>query len=158
MIPNFEKLIKELPTKPSWGAKELIVKLEKISTEMELELEQTGKLISVSSKKKNTVTQLKKYDILYLPLVGVPHYFMVHKIVKNVVYGVIFTSKDSNVYVIHRVTHDRILEGSYVSNAYLCVEMDAALKAFIRTYEDKKEGNLIFKKVAAHYQSLFKMK
>lgn len=156
MLPNFEKFTKELASKPSWGAKELTSKIQKISNEIEAELEETGKVISVTSAKKNRVTALKKYDILYLPLVGIPHYFMVHRIVEKKVYGIIFSSKDKHTYTLHEVEKDRVLAGSFASTAYLCVDLEEAKKSFIRTYEDKKEGNLIFKKVISHYQQLFK--
>lgn len=158
MITGFTSFIKELETKPSWGAKELTAKIHKLSETISNDLEEQGKLITVSSKKKTTVKTLKKYDILYLPLVGIPHYFMVHRIVEGNAYGVIFTSSDSDAHVIHKVEKDRVLEGSFVSNAYLCVEVRDAQKAFIRTYEDKKEGGTIFKKVITHYQTLFKIK
>ena len=156
MIENFNKLIKELSNKPSWGPKELTLRLQSISNEITLELIKNGSVINVNSTKKYKVEALKKYDILYLPLIGIPHYFMVHRVIEEKVYGVIFTSKDKSHVVIHEVQKDRILKGSYASNAYLCVDINEAKDAFIRTYEDKKEGSEIFKKVVSLYKKLFK--
>jgi len=156
MIHEIEKFIKgELASKPTWSSKELTTKLQSISNKITETLEDEGKIVSVSSSKKYTVSVLKKYDIVYVSAIGVPHYFMVHRIVGEIVYGVIFTTKTHDHFFLHTVKGDRIFEGNVVSNTYLSISKDLALKSYIRVYEDKKEAEEIFRKLKAHYRTLF---
>jgi hypothetical protein len=156
MLTQIESLIKELANKPTWSAKELIPKLESTSVKISSELETSGKILNVTSSKKKKVGYIKKYDILYLPLVGFPHYFMVHKIIDENVYGIIFTTNEKPAITIHLVEHDRNLMGSYASSTYFCVSMNEAKDSFIRIYENKAEADMIFKKVSILYRKLFK--
>jgi len=87
---------------------------------------------------------------------GVPHYFLVHKVIDQVVYGIVFTSTNKPAFCIHEVKKDRILEGSFATNSYLSISLDQALNSYIRTYETKSEANEIFSKVTAHFKVLFK--
>lgn len=156
MIKQLEDLLKDIGSKPTWSAKELIPKLQATSSQIQNQLQDDGKIVNVTSSKKTKVQVLKKYDILYAPLVGIPHYFMIHKIVDQVVYGIIFTSTDKPAFSIHEVKADRVLEGSFATNTYLSMELSQALDCFIRVYESKTEADLIFKKVADHYRNIFK--
>lgn len=157
MIKQLEDLIKDLNSKPTWSAKELLPKIQSASSQLQTQLEDAGKIINVTAGGKKTKVQvIKKYDILYAPLIGIPHYFMVHKIVDQVVYGIIFTSSNKPAFCVHEVQEDRTLEGSHATNTYLSIELSQALECFIRVYESKKEADLIFKKVADHYRAIFK--
>jgi hypothetical protein len=155
MIHEIEKFIKgELSSKPTWSSKELTAKLQSISTKLSEVLEDEGKIVSVSSSKRHTVSVLKKYDIIYVSAIGVPHYFMVHRVVGEIVYGVIFTTKTHDHFFLHIVKGDRIF-GNVVSNTYLSISKELALKSYIRVYEDKKEAEEIFRKLKDHYRTLF---
>ena len=158
MIAQIDDLIKGLGSKPTWSAKELLPKLHSVSSQLESQLASAGQLVNVVSGKKNKVQTIKKYDILYLPLVGIPHYFMVHKVVDQIVYGILFTSTDKPAFCIHEIKKDRIFEGSFATNSYLSVELSEAKSSFIRTYESKAEADEIFGKISQHYQTLFKIK
>lgn len=158
MIQQIDDLLKELNSKPTWSAKELLPKLHSVSAHLEKQLTAGGQIVNVTSGKKNKVQVIKKYDVLYLPLVGIPHYFLVHQVVGQVVYGIIFTSTDKPAFCVHEVKKDRIFEGSFATNTYLAVDLPQALGCFIRTYESKAEADLIFTKVIDQYRSLFKIK
>jgi len=156
MIKQLEDLLKEIGSKPTWSAKELIPKVQAASTQLQTQLQDEGKIINVTSSKKTKVKVLKKYDVLYAPLIGVPHYFLVHKIIDQIVYGIIFTSTEKPAFCIHEVTADRVLEGSFATNTYLSMELSQAMDCFTRVYESKTEADQIFKKVADHYRAIFK--
>jgi hypothetical protein len=158
MIKQIEDLVKDLGTKPTWSAKEMLPKLQSVSSQLENQLANGGQLVNVVGGKKTKVSVIKKYDILYVPVVGVPHYFMVHKVVNQVVYGIIFTSTDKPSFCIHEVKKDRNLEGSFATNSYLSVDLPQAMNSFIRVYESKAEADLIFTKVSDHYREIFKIK
>jgi hypothetical protein len=156
MIHEIDSFIKgELASKPTWSAKELAPRLQSISHKLTEKLENDGKLMTVSSSKKYKVSGLKKYDVIYVSAIGVPHYFMVHKVIGEVVYGVIFTTKTHEHFYLHTVKGDRIFEGNVVSNTYLSISKDMALESFVRVYEDKKEADEIFRKLKGHYRKLF---
>lgn len=158
MIKQIDDLVKDLGSKPTWSAKELLPKLQSVSSQLETQLNAGGQIVNVIGGKKTKVQVIKKYDVLYVPAVGVPHYFLVHKVVNQVVYGIIFTSTDKPAFCIHEVKKDRTLEGSFATNSYLSVDLPQALNSFIRVYESKTEADQIFAKVLEHYHELFKIK
>ena len=159
MIQQIESLIKEINTKPQWGSKELTPKLQSVSDQLEKQLEASGKVVAFKgTNKKSKVSVLKKYDLLYLAIVGVPHYFLIHKIDKDTVFGIIFTSTNKPEHCIHEVAEDRILEGSFATCTYFTVSLAEAMDSFIRVYESKKEADDIFVKVKAHYKLIFNFK
>lgn len=156
MIQPLETLIKEINSKPSWGSKELITKIQSTSNQITDRLDKEGKIMSIVGAKKNKVSIIKKYDLLYAPTMGIPHYFLVHKVIDEAVHGIIFTSTNKPAFCIHEVKSDRILEGSFATHTYMAVDLTVALECFVRTYESKTEADLIFKKVSEHYLSIFK--
>lgn len=156
MIQALDALIKEVSSKPTWSAKELVPKIQATSLNLHTQLATNNQVINVTAARKHTVSTIKKYDILYLPLVGLPHYFLVHKIIDDIVYGIVFTSKHKTAFCIHEVKEDRILDGSFATNSYLSVELPEALESFVRVYECKKEADEIFNKITRHYLNLFK--
>jgi hypothetical protein len=158
MIPEIEKLLKEIDGKPSWGSKELHSKITSASQKILDQLKKDGQIISVSSTKKIGVDYIRKYDIIYVPLMGIPHYFLVHKVEGEIVYGINFTSSGDICHAMHKVEEDRNLLNSYATNCYLCVELEEAKKSFIRIYESKREADLIFKKVTEHYKKILNLK
>ena len=158
MIHEIENIIKELGTKPTWSGKELIPKLQSASSKLSEKLEAEGKIVTVTSSKKTKVTVIKKYDILYLPLLGMPHYLIVHKVKGEIVYGVSLTSTERFPFTIHKIEKDRVFEASssFATTSYFSVSMEEAKNCFIRTYENRKEADQIFKAVTAYYKSIFK--
>lgn len=156
-IEEIEEFIKtDLPKKPSWGAKEIASGLTAISNKLTKRLEEEGTLISVTASKKHEVSTIKRGDIIYGSAIGIPHYLLVHKVVGEIAYCLVFTSKDHPHLTLHIVEQDRILKGSIVSTTYTSVSLSVAKESFIRTYESKKELSEIFKKITAHYRKLFR--
>lgn len=156
MIQQLEDLSKHIATKPTWSAKDLVSKIQGLNAKMANALADSGQLINIVGGKTNKVVSVKKYDVLYVPAMGVPHYFLVHRVIDQVVYGIVFTSTNKPAFCIHEVKKDRILEGSFATNSYLSISLDQALNSYIRTYETKSEANEIFSKVIAHFKTLFK--
>ncbi len=158
MIPQIDKFLKKLETKPNWGSKELIQEVNGMGQSISQQLKNEGKAVVVDSSKKTKVGMIKKYDILYLPLVGIPHYFLVHQVIENTVYGVIFSSKNKASHTIHEIQYDRFFIGSYATTSYLSCDLDESLDSFVRVYESKKEADLIFKKIKEYYKNILKIK
>jgi hypothetical protein len=156
MIQQLEDLSKHIATKPTWSAKDLVSKIQGLDAKLTNELADSGQLIKIVGGKTNKVSSVKKYDVLYVQAMGVPHYFLVHRVIDQVVYGIVFTSTNKPAFCIHEVKKDRILEGSFATNSYLSISLDQALNSYIRTYETKSEANEIFSKVIAHFKVLFK--
>ena len=159
MIQQIDVLIKDINTKPNWSAKELAPKLQSLSNQLENQLQTEGKVVNFTgASKKSKVKVIRKYDLLYLAIVGVPHYFLIHKIDRDTVFGIIFTSTNKPEHCIHEVMEDRILEGSFATCTYFTVSLAEAMDSFIRVYESKKEADDIFVKVKAHYKTVFNFK
>jgi len=159
MIQQIDVLIKDINTKPNWSAKELAPKLQSLSHQLENQLQTEGKVVNFTgASKKSKVKVIRKYDLLYLAIVGVPHYFLIHKIDRDTVFGIIFTSTNKPEHCIHEVLEDRILEGSFATCTYFTVSLAEAMDSFIRVYESKKEADDIFVKVKAHYKTVFNFK
>lgn len=159
MIQQIDVLIKDINTKPNWSAKELAPKLQSLSHQLENQLQTEGKVVNFTgASKKSKVKVIRKYDLLYLAIVGVPHYFLIHKIDRDTVFGIIFTSTNKPEHCIHEVMEDRILEGSFATCTYFTVSLAEAMDSFIRVYESKKEADDIFVKVKAHYKTVFNFK
>ncbi|CAB4219016.1 hypothetical protein UFOVP1604_99 [uncultured Caudovirales phage] len=159
MIQQIDVLIKDINTKPNWSAKELAPKLQSLSHQLENQLQADGKVVNFTgASKKSKVKVIRKYDLLYLAIVGVPHYFLIHKIDRDTVFGIIFTSTNKPEHCIHEVLEDRILEGSFATCTYFTVSLAEAMDSFIRVYESKKEADDIFVKVKAHYKTVFNFK
>ena len=159
MIQQIDVLIKDINTKPNWSAKELAPKLQSLSHQLENQLQTEGKVVNFTgASKKSKVKVIRKYDLLYLAIVGVPHYFLIHKIDRDTVFGIIFTSTNKPEHCIHEVMEDRILEGSFATCTYFTVSLSEAMDSFIRVYESKKEADDIFVKVKAHYKTVFNFK
>jgi len=159
MIQQVDALIKDINTKPNWSAKELAPKLQSLSHQLENQLQADGKVVNFTgASKKSKVKVIRKYDLLYLAIVGVPHYFLIHKIDRDTVFGIIFTSTNKPEHCIHEVLEDRILEGSFATCTYFTVSLAEAMDSFIRVYESKKEADDIFVKVKAHYKTVFNFK
>lgn len=156
MIQQLEDLSKHIATKPTWSAKDLVSKIQGLNAKMANALADSGQLINIVGGKTHKVASVKKYDVLYVPAMGVPHYFLVHRVIDQVVYGIVFTSTNKPSFCIHEVKKDRILEGSFATNSYLSISLDQALNSYIRTYETKSEANEIFSKAIAHFKTLFK--
>ena len=122
MIQQVDALLKDINTKPNWSAKELAPKLQSLSHQLENQLQADGKVVNFTgASKKSKVKVIRKYDLLYLAIVGVPHYFLIHKIDRDTVFGIIFTSTNKPEHCIHEVLEDRILEGSFATCTYFTV-------------------------------------
>lgn len=158
MLPQIQSLIDEIGTKPNWGSRELIPKVTSIGQSISQDLKNNGTATILSSSKKTKVEVIKKYDILYLTLIGVPHYFLVHQVDGDMVYGIIFSSKNKPSHSIHEITNDRFFVGSYGTNSYFPVPLEEAKEAFVRVFESRTEADVIFKKVKDHFKNVLKLK
>lgn len=158
MIPQISSFIKEIPSKPTWGNKELITKLTAIDQSLSDSLKGDGKVIVTTAGKKAKVDVIKKYDILYVVLLGIPHYLLVYKVTEDTVYGLNFTSKERAHHTIHEIKNDRYFAGSFATNSYLGVSLDEAKDSFVRVFESKSEANLIFNKLKEHFRTSFNFK
>jgi hypothetical protein len=158
MLPQIQSLIDEIATKPNWGTRELVPKVTSMGQSISQQMKNNGTATIVESSKKTRVELIKKYDILYLSLVGIPHYFLVHQIDGDVVYGVIFSSKNKLSHSIHEITNDRFFVGTYGTNSYLPVSLEEAKESFVRVFESRSEADVIFKKVKDHFKNVLKLK
>ena len=158
MLPQVKSLLEEINTKPSWGNKELINKITSMGQSISQQMKNDGTATVFETSKKTKVETIKKYDVLYLSLVGSPHYYLVHQVDGDMVYGVLFSSKNKPSHSIHEITNDRFFSGSYGTNSYLPVSLEEAKDAFVRVFESRSEADLIFKKVKDHFKSVLKLK
>lgn len=110
--------------------------------------------------KKLVITELKKYDILYIQTFGTAHYLLIHRvdIHENLVYGVTFTSTYKSELCLHKVERDRLLVNSWATSGYLAIPLDIAQVSFVKVFEYKKEANIIFQTTINYYKKIFKLK
>lgn len=155
MITQIQTLIDSVSSKQTISGKDMVVKLSSLSQSIEASVG-SNSLTSVKVVKLNRVECIKRYDLLYVSVLGgVPHYLLVDKVVDDKVYCLCFTSTFKDYLVLHEVTGDRILLGSYVSNVCFCISLTEAKKSFVRTYEDKREAIQIFNKIRKYYKGIF---
>ena len=145
---KIESLIKDIMAKPSWGSKEVVEKLRSMKSSIGHSMRDVIDMIP--SPKKMRVDFIKKYDVLYLQVLGVPHYFLVHRVSDDSVTGIIFSSKDKS-HSIYQIQKDRYFKHSYATSTYISVDMEDALNAFVRVYENKSEADTIFNIVRDFY-------
>lgn len=157
MIKEIKQLLEELPKKPTYSSKEMLSKIQALSSAIESSMENDGSLVVLKGGKTHKVDELKRYDIVYISVLGgIPHYLMVDKVIDEKVYCVCFSSTKKDYLILHEVEKDRILYGSYVTNTYFCLSLDECKKNFIRVYEDKREALKIFNKIKSYYKTIFK--
>ena len=157
MLELIEKFKSLIGTKTSWGSKELLDKIDKLKQSITDKARTDGNLqVVVTGGKKVTVEEIKKYDVVYLPLIGMPHYMLVHKVISETVYGVVFSSKDKESHFIHTIKEDRYFIGSYASNAYLAASLAECKDSFVRVFESRKEADVIFNKVKDYFKNTLK--
>lgn len=158
MIKEIEELKNSFSSKPTWTSKELGAKCQSLSDKLKSVLHTEGKLINIQGSgipKMIQVNTLKKYDIVYVALLGgMPHYYLIYKVDDKRACGLCITStyKESNW--LHTIKNDRIFENNFVANTLLSIELADAKSSFIRTYEDKREAGRIFKKMIKFYDTL----
>lgn len=158
MIKEIQDLENTFTGKPTWSSKELKSKMQSVSDKLKSALEKEGKLVNVQGSgipKMTTVNTLKKYDIVYVSLLGgMPHYYLIYKVDDKRACGLCVTStfKESNW--LHTIKNDRIFMGNFVSNTLLSIELAEAKSSFVRTFEDKREAGRIFKKMTKFYETL----
>lgn len=157
MIKEIQDLANNFKCKPQWGTKELVQKCQSLSDKLSNSLENEGKLVNVQGigiPKMTTVNTLKKYDIVYVSLLGgMPHYYLIYKVDDKRACGLCVTStfKESNW--LHTIKNDRIFMGNFISNTLLSIELAEAKSSFVRTFEDKREAGRIFKKMTKFYET-----
>ena len=160
MIKELVTFAGEIGCKPTWSSKELQPKLQGLNSKIELRLKEEGQVVNISTPKKYRVEEIKKYDVLYINSIGTAHYFLVHRIIEDKVYGRYFSTKEKPTFTIQKIEKDRIFASteSFATNTYLCIDIEEAKCSFVRVYESKKEADQIFKKMIEHYKNLFRIK
>ena len=155
MIQQIQKLIDSLSKGQQISYNTFVSKLQSVNQSIEDSMAD-GSLVTVRGSKLNAVDEIKKYDIVYVSILGgIPHYFMVHKVVDDKVYCVCFTTTVKDYLLLHKVVNDRLFNDSYVVNTYYCLSLAECKKSFVRVYEDKREATLIFNKITRYYKTLF---
>lgn len=156
-MKEFEDFYKLLQTKPQWGKNELlsIVAPLKAIADGESGLDELTALKPYG--KKSVVDEIKKYDVLYVSLVGSVHYFIVMRTTEDLAYGILLSSKDNSNFAIHKIEKDRYFKDSFATTTYHSVPMDIAKKSFVRVYENKGEADTIFKIVKEFYKKTFNL-
>lgn len=158
MIKEINEFKNSLGGKSNWGAKELGPKLQSLSDKISKSLKEEGRLVNINGcglPKMTMVNTLKKYDIVYISLLGgMPHYYLIYKVDDKRASGLCVTStyKESNW--LHTIKNDRIFEGSFIANTLLSIDITEAKSSFVRTYEDKREAGRIFKKMIKFYETI----
>lgn len=107
-----------------------------------------------ATNRTQKVSELKKYDVLYLVTIGIPHYFLVHKVTSEKVYGLVLSSKQ-DAHNLHDIQKDRYFTGNYITITYLAYPLTDCLERFARVYENKREADLIFRKAKSFYEGQF---
>lgn len=141
-----EIFLKEINKKPTWSSKELLSKIHSLKGALTLELQSKGTIDISKSAKRISVSVIKKYDIVYLPMGGIPHFVLVYKVSEDSVIGVTITSKDK-VHSLHQIKEDRFFDDGYATNSFITLPLDDCFKNFVRVFESKYEADLIFNKV-----------
>lgn len=119
----------------------------KAVTETKKELDEKGYFLRTG--KAIEVEEIRVFDILYFPIFGSVHYFLVHHIENGIVYGVVLSSKDKT-HSLYQIQEDRYFKNNYATNVYTSIALEDALKCYSRTYESKKEATKIFNIVRKH--------
>jgi hypothetical protein len=157
-MDKLEELIQLIDTKSQWNKDDLKNKLIQTQQSILNKLSNDGKLeIIGKSSKMTNVKYVKKYDVLYMPIFGIAHYFLVHQVKNKLVYGVLLSSKDKS-HSIHKITIDRYFKDNYATSTYVFVDELDALKCFVRAFENKKEADMIFIKVKNHYKKVLNLR
>jgi len=144
-MDKVQELLKFLDTKPAFGKNELLAKLNPIFREF------GNASPDLPSAKMREVDEVKKYDVLYLNTIGLPHYFLVHKVTDTEARGIILSSKQQ-AHNLCLLEEDRFFKGGYATKTYLTYDLDHCKKAFCRTYESKKEANKVFRTLREFYK------
>jgi hypothetical protein len=156
MIKQIQTLIDSLGNKPSVSGKDLINQLHSISQSIEDSIDSNSMIVVKGGCKLNKVDEIKRYDILYVSVLGgIPHYFMVDKVVDDKVFCVCFTSTLKDYLILHKVTGDRIFKDNFIVNTYYCLSLDEAKNSFVRVYEDKQEAIQVFNKIKKYHKEIF---
>lgn len=132
-------------TKPSFGRTELMEKIGPL----------ISSLTNGPGPKAKVVSQIRKYDVIYLNTIGMMHYILVHKVTNDEVHGVVISSKQQPHNLL-LIKEDRFFEGSYATKTYLCYDLEHCRGAFSRVYESKKEADAIFRALRTWYKGSLK--
>lgn len=148
-MDSIDNFLKNVMKKPTWSAKELSPMISSLKGALTVELQSKGTVDINKSAKRIPVSFIKKYDIVYVPMGGIPHYVLVYRVSDETVIGVSITSKDK-VHSLHQITEDRYFENGYATNGFVTLPLDECFKNFVRVFESRNEADLIFNKVTRY--------
>lgn len=148
-----EDFLKFANSKTSFGHIELKQKIESVFNPLIEKLKTDDKVVVQDGMKRVVPTDiLKKYDVIYIPCFGMPHYVLVWKVAEDVLYGVVLSSTQAP-HNIHIIEKDRFFKGKFATNSYITHPLSECLKNFVRVYESKIEADTIFKKIKEYYKT-----
>ena len=130
--------------KPSFSVQQCVDELIALGHKVETDLDNDGLVFSIPANaakgKLNRVEEIKRYDVLYVSILGgIPHYLIVDRVFDDVVYCLVITSKFKEHLILDTIKGDRIFNGGFVTNSY----------------EDKTEAYRFFQKIKKYYKQLF---
>jgi hypothetical protein len=147
---EFKQLLAFLNSKPTFSGKEVLQKVQETETKLK------GKLIGCEPRVK-VVDEIKKYDVLFVMTIGIPHYLLVHRVTTDKVYGVVLSSKDK-AHKVCEIGVDRYFKGNFVTNTYMSFDLAYCKERFARKFENRKEADLIFRNVKTFYKDAMNLK
>jgi hypothetical protein len=150
----FNNLKNELQQK-SCNKNEIEAKVFNLRDKLKLELQTNGRITNTVIQKKTEVAELKKYDVVYCDTFATSHYLVVYKVKDNRVFCCPITSKEKHS--IHQIKNDRVFYNNYISKGTVEYDLEECRKNFVRVYENKREMDLIFKKIKDYYKGIFNL-
>jgi hypothetical protein len=140
-----KELERFLNSKQSFGKAEIMAKIAPI----------ISALTNSPAPKCFVVPEIKKYDVLYLNVIGIMHYVLVHKVTDTEVRGVVLSSKKDAHNLLY-LENDRFFARAYATKTYVTYELDQCKGAFSRVYECRKEANEVFARLNKFHKDSFK--
>jgi heptaprenylglyceryl phosphate synthase len=155
-MKQLEDLLTLLSTKPTWSNKELTEKIKSVKQSITDTLSNNGQIEVTTTSKSFKVETIKKYDIIYVSILGsIPHYCLVYKVIDNLVWYAVITSKEKE-FIVHTIKNDRTFQNSFVSNLFFCISKETACESFVRVFESKSEADVIFKNIKQNMLNFLK--
>jgi len=156
MLSKIHELQKQLETRVHWDTTELTSKLQSldhaITEQIRNDAPEIGNVVGTIE-----VDEVKKYDIVRVRTFGSIHFVIVYKVIDDDVYGAVITSK-IGTHNVHIIEKDRRFKCGYASISHVSFPLEEAKKSFFRVYENKKEADVIFKKIKDNLKQVYNLK
>lgn len=150
---SINEINKEIGTLPTISKKYLLSKIQMANELHAKHMNDTGHIINIGKVYKPQ--EVKKYDIITAMICGSPHPCVVYKVDEEKCYSISLTTTEAN-HNIHKIAHSRFYEGAYFTNTIVPLDITTALERFVGVFDNKKEADVAFAKVASFYKNIFK--